>query len=153
MDATALLPVLAASDITDARLRRLFEHWDARRRGARLPNRAAIDVVELKPWLGNLLLIEVIDGGRDFRYRVYGSTLAQYYGRDLTGKTIAEARAETREIVRSEYLSVVREGRPLLVKRDRPVLHRQARVAKLILPLTCDGSSVGMLLVGAYPES
>jgi hypothetical protein len=147
------IPPLAATDIADARLRSLFELWDERRDGMPMPNRASIDVLELKAWLGNLLLIDVVEGGRDFRYRVYGSTLAQYYGRDLTGKTLAEARAETRELVRQEYLTVTTEGRPLLVLRNRQVRHRQARVAKLILPLTCDGLSVGMLLVGAYPES
>jgi hypothetical protein len=147
------IPSLAATDIADARLRSLFELWDERRDGMPMPNRASIDVLELKAWLGNLLLIDVVEGGRDFRYRVYGSTLAQYYGRDLTGKTLAEARAETRELVRQEYRTVTTEGRPLLVLRNRQVRHRQARVAKLILPLTCDGLSVGMLLVGAYPES
>src|SRR5256885_7264372 len=50
-------------------MRRLYEVWrDAARSGERsMPGRAAIDILELTAYIGELSLLEVVDGGRDFR--------------------------------------------------------------------------------------
>jgi hypothetical protein len=138
-------------DIPDPRLRGLFEYWESRRGGRDMPLRRDVDVLDLGPWLGNLMLIDVEDDGCEFRYRVYGSILARYYGRDLTGKTTEEVRPEARELVRQEYRAVVGDRVPLLVLRDRQIQHRTMRVAKLVLPLSSDGAALDMLLVGGYP--
>jgi hypothetical protein len=116
-----------------------------------MPLRRDIDVLELAPWLGNLMLIEVLEGGAEFRYRVYGSTLAQYYGRDLTGKTTEGVPEEARKAVRREYRAVLADGRPVVILRDREVRHRTMRVAKLVLPLSSDGAALDLLLVGSFP--
>jgi hypothetical protein len=108
-------------------------------------------VLDLGPWLGNLMLLDVVGDGREFRYRVYGSILAQYYGHDLTGKTTEDVRPEGRELVRQEYRAVLADRLPLLVLRDREVKHRMMPVAKLVLPLSSGGAALDMLLVGAYP--
>ena len=142
---------IRADDIPDPRLRGLFEYWESRRYGRDMPLRPDIDVLDLGPWLGNLMLIDVLDDGREFRYRVYGSILAQYYGRDLTGKTTEEVRPEARDLVRQEYRAVLADRLPSLVQRDRQVKHRTMRVAKLVLPLSSDGAALDMLLVGSYP--
>jgi hypothetical protein len=142
---------LAEGDIPDARLRALYEYWVGKCAGRPMPRRADIDVIELGPWLGNLMLIEVIDGGAEFRYRVYGSTLAQYYGHDFTGKTTEAVREVAREAVRNEYRMLLAERRALVVLRDREVRHRTMRVAKLALPLSTTGERIDMLLVGCYP--
>jgi hypothetical protein len=150
--ATAVtIPVAGAADIPDPRLRGLFEHWDARRGERAMPARRDIDVIELAPWLGHLMLIDVLDAGREFRYRVYGSTLAEYYGHDFTGRTTEAVRPEARELVRREYRDVIAGRRPLLVLRDRKIRYRTMRVAKLALPLSTDGIALDMLLVGSYP--
>jgi hypothetical protein len=116
-----------------------------------MPLRRDLDVLELRPWLGNLMLIDVLEDGRDFRYRLYGSILAQYYGRDLTGKTTEHVRPEARDLVRQEYRTVLASREPAVVLRDRQVNLRTMRVAKLVLPLSTDGAALDMLLVGAYP--
>ena len=144
-------PRLQARDIPDPRLRGLLDYWESRRGEREMPLRRDIDVLDLGPWLGNLMLIEVLEGGRDFRYRVYGSMLAQYYGRDLTGKTTDVVRPEARDLVRQEYRAVLVDRQPVLVLRDRQVKHRTMRVAKLVLPLSSTGAALDMLLVGSYP--
>jgi hypothetical protein len=150
--AGASIFIAQADGIADPRLRGLFDYWTTRRAPPALPARADFDVLDLKPWLGNLMLVDVIEGGREFRYRLYGSTLAHYYGKDMTGRTTDEVRAEAREWVREEYRAVVAERRPMIVRRDREVRHRIASVSKLVLPLAGDGITVDMLLVGAYPS-
>jgi hypothetical protein len=145
------LPADALSEISHPLLRQLLAFWSAKRGERLAPARADFDVAELKDWLGNLMLIEVIEGGAEFRYRVYGSVLAAYYGHDFTGKTTAVVRPEARELVRAEYGEVCRTRRPLVITRERDVRHAHRTVVKLILPLSGDGTVVDMLLVGSYP--
>jgi hypothetical protein len=132
-------------------LRRLLAMWEAKCGDRMMPGRADFDVFELKDWLGNLMLIEVLDGAVEFRYRLYGSVLASYYGRDLTGKLTAAILPETRDIVRREYAQVCAARRPMMVERTRSVKHSMRLVAKLILPLAADGVTVDMILVASYP--
>lgn len=139
-------------DIAHPSLRKLLEFWVAKRGAGPLPTRRAIDALELWDWLGHLILIEVVPEG-EFRYRVYGTGLAEYYGRDLTGKTTASLRPEVRDLVRREYAEVCQTARPLLVTHTRRVRSRPTAVAKLILPFSGDGRTVDCLLAGAYPAA
>ena len=41
----------------------------------------------MRRWLGNVLLVDVIEGGAEFVYRLYGSNVAERFGRDMTGCT------------------------------------------------------------------
>jgi hypothetical protein len=129
----------------------LLAFWEARRGSRSMPSRTDFDVIDLKPWLGNLHLLDVEGGGREFRYRVYGSVLAEYFGHDFTGKTTAAVRPEAREIVRGEYRAVCREQRPIFVHRQRDVSGGEVRVERLVLPLSSDGASVDKLMVCSYP--
>jgi hypothetical protein len=132
-------------------LQRLLDLWHAKRGDRPMPARADFDVFELKDWLGNLMLVEVLDGAREFRYRLYGSVLASYYGRDLTGKLTGALPPQTRATVRREYAGVWASRRPSVVERQRSVRHSARMVAKLILPLSADGVVVDMILVASYP--
>lgn len=138
-------------DIAHPQLRGLFAFWQDRRGGQTMPAHGAIDPIDLWTWLGNLMLIEAAPGG-EYRYRVYGTGLAEYYGRDLTGKTTAELRPEVRALVLAEYSEVCRTGQPMLVKHTRRVRDHRTPVEKLILPFSGDGERVARLLAGAYPE-
>lgn len=55
-------------------LQRLLQLWDVKRGQRPMPVRADFDVLELKDWLGNLVLVDVLEGATEFRYRLYGST-------------------------------------------------------------------------------
>lgn len=137
-------------DIAHPRLRGLLEFWNHRRGDRTMPARDALDPLALWPWLGQLMLVEAASEG-EFRYRVYGTGLAEYYGRDLTGRTTAALRPEVRDLVCQEYAEVCRTGRPLLVVHTRRVRAQPTPVEKLILPFSLDGSRVDRLLAGVYP--
>ena len=144
---TAPLP-----DAGDVRLRRLGDLWDAGRRDRLVPLYADLAVLDHPEWLGHLSLIEVVAGGLDFRYRVYGSALAAYYGRDLTGKTMRTLPTAVGSLVRREYAQAYAERRPLLVQRRRRVRGVSIMIVKLILPLSTDGDAVDLLLAASYPH-
>jgi hypothetical protein len=138
-------------EIAHPRLRQLLAFWNDRRGDGALPGCATIDAIELWGWLGNLILVEAVAAG-EFRYRFYGTGLAEYYGRDLTGKTTAALRPDVRELVRREYAEVCRTARPLLVTHTRRVREQPMLVEKLILPFAGDRGDVARLLAGAYPN-
>jgi|HigsolmetaAR201D_1030396.scaffolds.fasta_scaffold53529_2 Uncharacterized protein conserved in bacteria len=132
-------------------LRSLHAFWDRCRAGRVMPLRRDIDVLDLRPWLGHLMLIDVIDGGADYRYRVYGSVIASYFNRDLTGRCVSSLAPSVQEVVHAEYGYVVRHAVPLAISRRRSVQFFSMVMARLILPLTVTGRDVEMLLVGVYP--
>ncbi|HEX7969185.1 MAG TPA: PAS domain-containing protein [Stellaceae bacterium] len=135
---------------THPKLSALLEFWHAKRGARRMPARADFDVLELREWLGHLHLIEVVDGGRDFHHRVYGTDLAIAFDMDLTGKGMSALPDGVREQVRQEYAHVCDSGEPLVIDDDPAVRSAVERVEKLILPLSSDGATVDRLLIGAF---
>ena len=132
-----------------AALQSFWESKAARKRS--LPARVDFDVLELWPWLGNLALVEVIDGGADFRYRLHGTVMVEILGMDLTGRRLSGMTATMQEVAGRECRAAVQSRRPTSFTRirfDRPSDHR--RVTSLLLPLAADGSTVDMLLQGLY---
>lgn len=78
-------------DLSDSPpLASFFAYWSSKRRGDDIPERAAIDPIELKAHLGNLLIVEPTDGGTDFRYRLVGTKITEINGRDYTGWTVRQ---------------------------------------------------------------
>lgn len=141
----------SGSNTIHPELAALRDFWDEKRGDRRMPARADIDVQELKRWLGHLALLDVVDGGRDFVFRVHGVDLVELYGVDLTGKALSEAGSAVEAVVLDEYRSVVDEKAPLFVKRHHAQPEKDfVGVSKLILPLSSDGETVDMILFGYY---
>jgi hypothetical protein len=132
-------------------LDRLLALWNDKCAGGALPARADFDVLELRDWLGHLMLVEVRRGGAEFYYRLYGSALAAAFGRDLTGKTSEALPPETQDTVHREYRAAVQTRRPIIIEHERYAPHSYRAAVKLVLPLASDGETVDLLLVGAYP--
>ena len=143
-------------DLPDERLRVLLQYWNALRGDRTLPAASDVDAVEMRPSLGSIALLEVIDGGQDFRYRVYGSDIADRTRFDLTRKRVMEI---SRHVgMPTPFIAYYLALYQLATKARRPVFstHRiyQAISAypwrHLTLPLS-DGSEDGpvtRLLVG-----
>ena len=141
------------SDIAHPELAALREFWDQKRGARRMPARADIDVQELKRWLGHLALLDVVDGGRDFVFRVHGVDLVELFGFDMTGKAVSEATSAVETLVAEEYRRVVNDKAPLLVRRQHGQPDRDfVNISKLILPLSPDGETVDMILFGFYVD-
>lgn len=141
------IPVEQAQDI-HPKLRDLYHFWERKRASRALPLRGDLDVIELWPWLGNLMLLEV--EGADFVYRVYGTTIADYFGRDLTGRRTSSLASDVQTVVRAEYHEAIMTARPIIITRARSVQMKRVRASKLILPLGPDRHAVDHLLVGVY---
>lgn len=146
--------------LDDPRLNALFEYWDGKRANRPYPDRSDIDPIEMKPWLGHLMLVDRTPGG-DYIYRLYGSAFVDEFKLDMTGQSINGLPPERRDLIRAEYDSVAIPGIPAsrqytamfeYSSRDgRSTWKVQRSWERLVLPLSAGSSDVGVLLVGAYP--
>src|SRR3546814_14604986 len=64
--------------------------WVRKRQDRPAPLRRDFDVVELRRWLGFLCLIDIEAGGQDFRYRIFGPSVAAAVGPELTGRRLSD---------------------------------------------------------------
>lgn len=119
-------------------LQALYRLWSERRAGRPAPSRDDFSVEDLRPWLGHLLLLDRIDGD-DFRYRLYGSSLVEIFGFDLTGRTVTAAAPLIGVSPLAEYRSVIAAGRPFHVSRASPSAREHLLMDKLALPLMDSG--------------
>lgn len=149
--------VSGPGELEHPKLRFLFDYWEAAR--ARSPEgrvaKQAIDVVELKVAMGNLLLLDAEREGLDARYRVYGTNVADHAGRDWTGYRVSEMNREARTPVallyRACYRAVWESLRPLYSRhKSLPYLGAKAW-QRLILPLSDAQGRCVQFLVGNIP--
>lgn len=130
-------------------LRFLATHW--RTIAARgLPHLGEIDPFKLRPALGHLMVLEPVDHGRDFRYRLYGSALARISGLEMTGRKSSEhpASAYVSEFSIAINRAALTAGMPIYSTR-RPVGAELAmRWHRLTLPFVDDSGTPVRILAG-----
>lgn len=77
-------------DIQSPMLMRLYELWQSRHVGGRLPGRSDFDPVEMKECLGNIFILEYVPELDNFRYTLIGTKIVNWVGVDNTGKMVDE---------------------------------------------------------------
>ncbi|HEX3673530.1 MAG TPA: PAS domain-containing protein [Rhizomicrobium sp.] len=132
-------------------LRFLREYWESKRAGRAMPSRGDIKPSEMKEHLGWIILQDVLPDYADFRYRMIGSRVTQYFLGDSTGKTVSETFAPYGEAAVNGVLAVHRKS-----ARDRVVLRTHGGAGwlgrsfldfdALYLPLSDDGLTANMIL-------
>jgi len=148
-----LLPLLPGSlESYNPRLARLHDYWIGKCAGRKLPSRADIDPLEMREWLGNLLLAEFFGGVENYRVRIDGSNLIGPGGKDRTGKgSEVLTSSEERALIVAQYQPVLDTAQPAYYETQFINSEgRYLREQKLLLPLSEDGSVVNMVLAGIY---
>ena len=115
----------------------LLEHWrQFNRQGAR-PTRRDFTPFSLKPWLGNIDIYEVEDGGDEFRMRLNGTRVVAITGEDWKGKTARDIDRRFGRTLHDELRRVHRSKQPLahhirIFQKDYILAYR------LVLPIFSD---------------
>lgn len=137
-------------DIKHPKLRQLYEYWDGKRAGRKMPSRADLDPLEMIFVIGNLILVDVLDETpARFRIRLHGTNLSRRAGYELTGKMLDELPVtEFRTLARQSFTQVATTGELTCGKRDRIIDGRLARYETVIMPLSDDGNRVDRLIIG-----
>ena len=139
--------------IVDPEIQRFVDYWHAKRGDAKYPARAAIDPLDFRYVLGDVVLIEAhksIPGSTwpwQFRYRLIGSNIVARDGYDLTGKTLDELpEPEYRERIRTTWMQVCQTGAPAHCVRKLVLDHRLRSYEVVVLPLANNGQDIDMLI-------
>jgi hypothetical protein len=129
--------------------RTLLDYWLSKRGNRRMPSRADIDPAELVGLLPNLMLVDVVEEGARFRFRLVGTRVARASGEDRTGRFLDEyAFFRAYPSVTDQYRQAATEGEPLLAteiffNREHGTAYD---VERLLLPLGHNGEKADMLL-------
>lgn len=151
---------LSASATAARAHQEMFAYWASLRRGGSLPGRGDLHPSSMKRLLPTVSLIDVVREPRDYRLRLAGTGLYGVYGREITGKSLAEVyNTAAADYWRKELDKVVDERRPGVGVHSlawRGAAHMS--ILWLRLPLASNGKDVDMILgydavVGAQAES
>lgn len=139
--------------LEDERLQRLSSYWREKAGDQNAAPVASIDPTDMRFVLGYLMLLDVLEDGFDFRYRLYGTKISERFGKDVTGTTVREF-GDTEYIVNfflGAYQAVMERRAPLLTVHYPKKASETASWTRLILPLKNENNEIARLLVGQIP--
>lgn len=139
--------------IADSDIRRFAEYWESKRAGRKYPSRAALDPLEFRYVLGNVVIIEAqrpaagSGGSWQYRYRLIGANVVARDGYDLTNKTLEDLpEPEYRERVRATWTEVSETGIWAHHVRELVLDGRLRRYEVVVMPLAGNGEDIDMLI-------
>jgi hypothetical protein len=143
----------AAEQFDASALRFLTEYWRGLAGPGELPHLRQIDPFALRPALGYVMLLDLVDGGHDFRYRLYGSMIASISGFDMTGKLLSAHPASpyVTEFALASYRAAVQRREPVYTERHPVGAVQAARWQRIALPLVGDDGEITRFLAGTAP--
>jgi hypothetical protein len=119
-----------------------------------LPHRRDFRPSQVRWMFGHMYLIDVLDGGADYRCRLWGQFWETIFGLDVLGMRLSELeRAGYVPHVRGEYDCVVATRMPQF-RTGRAVWADGASIdyARVIVPFAGDDGAVSMLLTGGTSD-
>ena len=132
-----------ADRLTFAKGRELLALLDGLRGADRILRRSAFGPQDLLQWLGGIGILQWNAGRGDYVYRLFGTSLAQNLGRDLTGRTLAEWPPAVAQIMRdqadaarSRGVTVVSHYRLRVFKRNGALENGIRTQEKLVVPMS-----------------
>lgn len=139
----------------DPILGRALAYWAGKRGGRSMPRKRDIDPIDIPlKILPNLQIIEVIDGGARFRYRLIGTALVEAYGKDFSGIIVDELFPDDRlNFVQEIYRSVCASRAPIF-SRNKYHTPRNAELfsMRVYMPLSEDNLAVHHILGAMHFE-
>ena len=131
----------------DQKLGDLKALWNRKRGGLLMPARAQFDTHDLRPWYGNLALIDLPSRS----IRLCGTNLISRFGRDATGWDIASL-DEAVAVSVTPYIDRAQATKaPIEDVHNRIIDGYRVSYRELVLPLSDDADHVTMILFGSYP--
>jgi len=146
VDQTALDPAIDEPE-KNPQLQAVHRYWLERCDGRLLPARRAIDPIDLKRHLPNMLLVDVTQDPLRFRYRLFGTGLVALYDREMTGKYVDDIKSDSlRTAVVQAYAQVIDRRAPVFSALAFVVDYYRIKYDRLLLPLADDGCTVSMVM-------
>lgn len=139
--------ILPLSDIKNPKIQLAYDYWLEVRNGREMPARADLRPEDMKDVLGEVAMIDVSYDPRDFRYSLFGTTIAGVYGYDMTGKSVRQLKPEGAvEIIWSILEEVLETRTPGFHAIGFEIDCRRIEYERLTLPLSSGGRRIDKLL-------
>ncbi|HEY2071130.1 MAG TPA: PAS domain-containing protein [Rhizomicrobium sp.] len=134
-------------------LESLLAYWFVKRAARTMPARSEMPPGEWERWHRNLALFGVIQYGalRVYECRMASPALAARLGGDVTGLSLDEMDADVRTSLRVNFESAWEKRAPVLGRTRMMVGAEAVTYSDLILPLSDNGRSADLILLGSYP--
>jgi hypothetical protein len=141
-----------SDEITHPTLVAIYRYWDNKRRGRAMPQRADIDPTEIVRLLPYIFMVDVERDPLRFRYRLIGTAICEFLGRDFTGRMVDATNYRPEQAAELQKINgtVVETARPVGCKGTlfyvpgREWLLTEA----ILLPLGKDGINVDIIFGG-----
>lgn len=139
-----------SAEITHPTLVAAYRYWNGKRRGRAMPQRADIDPAEIVPLLPHIFMVDV---GRDpplFKYRLIGTAIVEFLGRDFTGRAIDATNYDPAQAAELQKIiaTAVASARPVACKGT--VFYVPGRewmlTEAVLMPLSKDGRTVDIII-------
>jgi len=136
--------------IESERLRDIYRYWLSKCRDGALPSRTDIEPTEIPALLPNVFLVDVVDGGRDFRYRLIGTHITESVGFEFTGQLVSEFMIGREAALRAtDYRKVIEHQEPRYGIGDMVAFGGdQLSCERVLCPMSGDGESINMIFGG-----
>lgn len=126
---------------------RALAYWREKKAGRELPSRADIDPLEIAKSLPRVMMTEVHYDPLEFRYRLAGTGLFAVHGQELTGMRAQDLQPpEFGALIHRHYCDAVERRAPILHVIELRTDDVTTSYARIILPLSSDGSVIDRLL-------
>jgi hypothetical protein len=137
--------------IHSLKLRQLYAYWKSKAASGRLPSRADISPADVPQLLPYIFLIDVERDPQRFRFRLIGTQICQWAGRDVTGLyTDDPFYGDHGARLSQQYAEVAARGLPFYTEQQAARPERDyVFYDRIVLPLAQDGRTVDMLLCAA----
>ncbi len=127
-----------SDQIIDDRHKALLDYWTGKREQRLMPDRSDVDPIDIPKLLPDIGLLDVIDGGRRFYFRVVGSNINRSFGHDYTGHYLDDvAPIGYSQFITLLYRKVVQTRCPVYSLGKCRYRDSSVRsIQRLLLPLT-----------------
>ena len=146
-------PIYVERDLTfrDPINHQALAYWRTKAGGRAMPSRADLDPIEMRGFLANVALVDVLAAEQPptFRVRVAGTAVEEVFGH-LTGRKLADLGEYFAARWHGLFQSAVDARAPVRITTRVTLERRDHLTAEaLVAPLAEDGAAISMLFVSA----
>jgi hypothetical protein len=131
----------------------LYRYWDGKRGGRTMPARRDLDPSEIPRLLPHIYMVDVLRDPLRFRYRLIGTAICNFLGRDYTRRAVDAAtygEGESLNRLLELFTAVVETRGPVAYKGNIWYVSGRdwRQVEALLMPLSQDGTNVDIVFAG-----
>ena len=145
-------PLKTADELVSTDLQTVYQTWLTLAGDRPAPKRTDLTPQHFRKHLANVFIIDVLDGGMDFHFRLGGENIVRFMGRRYAGSRLSQLRgAPFFEAMHRIFAHCTVARAPVAAGPARPTREgrEQMEMEVVVLPLSDDGRNITALF-GAF---